>query len=281
MVTTGFAGRIAAIVIHRTRGDDGATRARGRLPDAARHADRAVSAAGGLDMIARQLQPLIEKRLGKPLIVENRPGGGTTIGAARSRRRRPTATRCCSATRSPLSIAVNINKNVPYDPVKDFIPVVADRQRGLRVRVRASAAGENARRVHQGGEGKAGHDFIRLRRPGIDRSICLRKCCRAMAGIKMVHVPYRGDAPVMNDMIAGHIPCAFVELGVAMPFIQAGKVTALGVSSATRVPRDAGHSDDRGSGRADVRGGVVADVRRCRRARRAASSTSCTTTSAR
>jgi tripartite-type tricarboxylate transporter receptor subunit TctC len=57
-----------------------------------------------------------------------------------------------------------------------------------------------------------------------------------MAGIRMVHVPYRGDNPVLSDIVAGHIPAAFVEMGVAMPFISARKVRALGVSSPTRVP---------------------------------------------
>lgn len=191
--------------------------------------------AGGLDMIARQLQPLIEKRLGKPFIVENRPGGGTTIGAAAVARAAPDGYTMLFATSSPLSIAVNINKNVPYDPVKDFIPVSMI---GSGVFVFVTGLGVPANNLAEfiklakekpgtisfgsGGPGSIQHLFAEM--------------LQAQADMKMVHVPYRGDAPVMNDMIAGHIPCAFVELGVAIPFIKAGKVKALGVSSGTRVP---------------------------------------------
>jgi tripartite-type tricarboxylate transporter receptor subunit TctC len=191
--------------------------------------------AGGLDMMARHLQPFIEKRLGKPFIVENRPGGGTTIGAAAVARAAPDGYTMLFATSSPLSIAVNINKNVPYDPVKDFIPVSMIGN-SVFVFVTTPSLPPNTLA-----------DFIKLAKekpgtisfgsggPGSIQHL-FAEMLQNQAGIKMVHVPYRGDAPVLNDMIAGHIPCAFVEVGVAIPFIQAGKVKALGVSSTTRVP---------------------------------------------
>jgi len=191
--------------------------------------------AGGLDMIARQLQPLIEKRLGKPFIVENRPGGGTTIGAAAVARAAPDGYTLLYATSSPFAIAVNINKNVPYDPVKDFIPLgmiansvfvfVASNSlpvNNLAEFIKLAKEKPGTISFGSGGPGSVQHLFAEM--------------LQSQADIKMVHVPYRGDAPVLNDMIAGHIPCAFVELGVAIPFIQAKSVKALGVSSNTRVP---------------------------------------------
>ena len=219
--------------------------------------------AGGLDMMARQLQPLIEKRLGKPFIVENRPGGGTTIGAAAVARAAPDGYTLLFATSSPLSIAVNINKNVPYDPVKDFIPVTMI---GSSVFVFVATPSLPANNLA---------DFIKLakEKPGTisfgsggagSIQHLFAEMLQNQADIKMVHVPYRGDAPVLNDMIAGHIPCAFVELGVAIPFIQADKIKALGVSTGRACRRCRTFRPLRKPA-CRLRSRVMADVRRAGR----------------
>jgi tripartite-type tricarboxylate transporter receptor subunit TctC len=190
---------------------------------------------GGLDMIARQMQPEIEKRLGKPLVIENKPGAGTMIGAAYVAKAAPDGYTILFGSASPLAIAVNINKDPPYDPAKDFVPIsmignavfvfVVSPTVGVNTLAEfIKLAKEKPEKFSfgSGGNGSMQHLFSEM--------------LQTMAGIKMVHVPYRGDNPVLSDIIADHIPCAFVELGVAMPFITAGKVRALGVSSATRVP---------------------------------------------
>ncbi len=190
---------------------------------------------GGLDMIARQLQPRIEQRLGRPLLIENRPGAGTMIGAATVAKAAPDGYTLLFGSVSPLAIAVAVNKNPPYDPVRDFVPIsmignaafVFVVGPGLGVTTLAefiTLAKEKPNQLSygSGGNGSIQHLFSEL--------------MQTMTGIRMVHVPYRGDNPVLTDIVAGHIRAAFVEMGVAMPFINAGKVRALGVSSATRVP---------------------------------------------
>jgi tripartite-type tricarboxylate transporter receptor subunit TctC len=190
---------------------------------------------GGLDMIARQLQPLLEQRLGKPLLIENRPGAGTMIGAAAVAKAAPDGYTLLFGSASPLAIAVSVNKNPPYDPVRDFVPIAMIGNAAfvfvvtpdLGVSTLAdfiTLAKDNPAQLSfgSGGNGSIQHLFSEL--------------LQTMAGIRMVHVPYRGDNPVLSDIVAGHIPAAFVEMGVAMPFISARKVRALGVSSPTRVP---------------------------------------------
>ena len=187
---------------------------------------------GGLDMIARQLQPLLEQRLGKPLLIENRPGAGTMIGAAAVAKAAPDGYTLLFGSASPLAIAVNVNKNPPYDPVRDFVPIAMIGNAAfvfvvtpdLGVNTLAdfiTLAKDNPRQLSfgSGGNGSIQHLFAEL--------------LQTMAGIRMVHVPYRGDNPVLSDIVAGHIPAAFVEMGVAMPFIGARKVRALAVSSST------------------------------------------------
>jgi tripartite-type tricarboxylate transporter receptor subunit TctC len=190
---------------------------------------------GGLDMIARQLQPLMEERLGKSLVIENKPGAGTMIGAAYVAKAPPDGYTILFGSASPLAIAVNVNKDPPYNPVRDFVPVsmignavfvfVVSPSLGVSTLadfVKLAKDNPGKFSFGSGGTGSMQHLFSEM--------------LQAMAAIKMVHVPYRGDNPTITDILGGQIPCAFVELGVAMPFLQAGRLKALGVSSATRVP---------------------------------------------
>ena len=216
---------------------------------------------GGLDMIARQLQPLMEQKLGKPLVIENKPGAGTMIGAAYVAKAAPDGYTILFGSASPLAIAVNVNKDPPYDPAKDFVPIsmignavfvfVVSPALGVNtladfIKLAKDKPGQLS--FGSGGTGSMQHLFSEL--------------MQTMAGIKMVHVPYRGDNPTLTDIIAGHIPCAFVELGVAMPFIRRERC-----KRARRVVRhagagDAGDPDRGGSRRAGVQRSVVANVRR-------------------
>ena len=217
------------------------------------------AAGGGLDMIARQLQPLLEQRWGKALIIENRPGAGTSLGAAAAAKAAPDGYTMLFGTTSPLSIAVNVYKSVPYDPVKDFIPVarignaafVFIATPDLKIKTLAEfiamAKGKPGQiSFGSGGTGSMQHLFAEL--------------LQSMSGIKMVHVPYRGDNPVITDIIAGHIPVAFVEMGVAMPYRSRQGGAARRVVGTARAG-DAQRADDFGIRRAGIRRGVVADVR--------------------
>jgi tripartite-type tricarboxylate transporter receptor subunit TctC len=171
------------------------------------------------------------------LLIENRPGAGTMIGAAAVAKAAPDGYTLLFGSASPLAIAVNVNKNKnpPYDPVRDFVPIAMIGNAAfvfvvtpdLGVNTLAdfiTLAKDNPRQLSfgSGGNGSIQHLFAEL--------------LQTMAGIRMVHVPYRGDNPVLSDIVAGHIPAAFVEMGVAMPFIGARKVRALAVSSSIRVP---------------------------------------------
>ena len=103
--------------------------------------------AGGLDMIARQLQPLIEKRLGKPFIVENRPGGGTTIGAAAVARAAPDGYTMLFGTMGTHGSNPALYKALPYDALRDFTPIhalFADSNRGGWPNSDRAISGESA-----------------------------------------------------------------------------------------------------------------------------------------
>jgi tripartite-type tricarboxylate transporter receptor subunit TctC len=191
--------------------------------------------AGGVDVFARLLQNPLEKRLGKPLVVENRPGGGTTIGTAYVAKAAPDGYTLLYATPSALAINVTVHKSLPYDPVKDFTPVALTGNAAFVLLVTPSLPVKNLREFIALAKSKPGEISFASGGPGSPQHLFM-ELLRSMTGLKLVHVPYKGDAPILTDLTAGHIPVSFCELGVALPFIKEGKVRALAVSSPTRIP---------------------------------------------
>ena len=219
---------------------------------------------GGLDMIARQLQPLLEQRLGKPLLIENRPRAGTMIGAAAVAKAAPDGYTLLFGSASPLAIAVSVNKNPPYDPVRDFVPIAMIGNAAfvfvvtpdLGVSTLAdfiTLAKDNPGQLSfgSGGNGSIQHLFSEL--------------LQTMAGIRMVHVPYRGDNPVLNDIVAGHIPAAFRRDGRRHAVHQCGQGAGARRIVANTRACHARHSDNCGGRRSRLQRRVMADVRRPRR----------------
>jgi tripartite-type tricarboxylate transporter receptor subunit TctC len=190
---------------------------------------------GGIDVFARLLQNPLEQRLGKPIVVENRPGGGTTIGAAAVAKAEPDGYTLLYGTPSSLAVSVAVFKSLSYDPAKDFTPIVLTGNAPFVLLTTPSLPVKNLADLIKLAKEKPGQISFASGGPGSPQHLFM-ELMRTMAGLDMVHVPYRGDGPILTDLTAGHIPIAFCELGVSLPFIKEGKVRALAVSSATRVP---------------------------------------------
>ena len=134
-----------------------------------------------------------------------------------------------------FAINVTLNKNLPYDPAQGFRADRAHLERAVHAAGQSVAAGQDRSR-----------DWIKLREgaaeppsygsagPGSPQHLSM-ELLKTHDRDQMVHVPYRGDAPALNDLVAGHIPTHVREPTPALPLIQAGKVRALGVSSPTRL----------------------------------------------
>jgi tripartite-type tricarboxylate transporter receptor subunit TctC len=197
------------------------------------------AAGGGLDVFARQLAQKLTERLAKTIVVENRPGAGTVIGASYVARAAPDGYTIMLGTSSPFAINVTLNKNLPYDPARDFAPIIhtSDAPFLLLVHpnVPATTVGEWVKWVRAQPKppsyGTAG--------PGSPQHLSM-ELLKSLSGTKLVHVPYRGDAPALNDLVAGHIPTQFAQPTPVLPLLQAGKVRALGISSAKRFGPMAG-----------------------------------------
>jgi tripartite-type tricarboxylate transporter receptor subunit TctC len=192
-------------------------------------------AGGAVDAICRAVAQPLSERLGKSVVVENRPGAGSVIGTAAGAKASPDGYTMVMAGSGSLAISATMYKKLPYDPIKDFVhvalgakvPFVLVVNPSLPVRSVAELvayAKENPGKLSfaSGGPGSPHHLYGEL--------------LKSMTGIEMTHVPYKGSAPALTDVIAGHVPILFSDTVPSLPQIREGKVRALGVSTAVRLP---------------------------------------------
>jgi len=187
------------------------------------------AAGGGTDILARAVAQRLEQRLGKPFVIENRVGAGTVLAAGAAAKATPDGYTLMQATSGTLAMNGTIFKSLPYDPAKDLIPValvaavpfVLLVNADLPVRSVADLvklAKEKPLSYGSGGPGAFHHLNTEL--------------FSTMTGIKMSHVPYRGSAPALIDLVAGHIQVLFTDLAPAIELVRSNKVRVLGITTA-------------------------------------------------
>ena len=184
---------------------------------------------GGTDILARAVAQRLEQRLGKPFVIENRVGAGTVLAAGAAAKATPDGYTLMQATSGTLAMNGTIFKSLPYDPVKDLIPVALVAAVPFVLLVNADLpiksvadlvklAKEKPLSYGSGGPGAFHHLNAEL--------------FSAMTGIKMSHVPYRGSAPALLDLVAGHIQVLFTDLAPAIDLVRSNKVRVLGITTA-------------------------------------------------
>ena len=195
----------------------------------------APAAPGGLySLFARLIGTMLEQRLGRAFVVENRPGASSVVGAVYLARSAPDGYTLMVATSSTMATNVTLFKNLPYDPTVDLAPValIARVPEVLVVNaalpIRSVADIAALARATPGGLhfGSAG--------PGTSQHLG-GEMLKAALGVELTHVPYKGMQPALSDVAGGHIPMTFSPIGLALPLIQAGKLRPIGLSMAERV----------------------------------------------
>ncbi|HEY1978683.1 MAG TPA: tripartite tricarboxylate transporter substrate binding protein [Xanthobacteraceae bacterium] len=187
--------------------------------------------AGGTDVLARLLAQKLEQGFGQPFVVENRPGAGTVIATNFVAKSAPDGYTIMMAV-SSLAIDATLYKSLPYDPGQDlalvsliawvpFVLVVDPSLPVNSVEELIRLAKQRPLSYGSGGIGAFHHLAAAL--------------FASMAGIKMTHVPYRGTAPALTDLMGGYIQLVFSDLGPALPLIKGGKLRPLAVTSKQRV----------------------------------------------
>jgi tripartite-type tricarboxylate transporter receptor subunit TctC len=191
-------------------------------------------AGGGTDILTRMLAAELQDKLKQPFIVENRTGAGTIIAASAVAKSPPDGYTLLLAPVTTLAIGPSVYKSLPYDTVKDFAPVglvgaaefalVANPSLGattLPELIALIRSKPGALSYGSAGRSTPHHLFMEM--------------FLKMIGGRAQHVPYRGSVPALADVVGGEVQLMMVDLAVAIPMIEAGKVRVYGVASAKRV----------------------------------------------
>lgn len=190
---------------------------------------------GGMEMVARLFAPKMEQRLGKPFVIENRPGAGTNIGAAAVARAAPDGHMLLMATSSTMAINASVYKSLPFDPLRDLMPVVLYARVPFVLVVNPASPIKTAPDLVQRAKEKPGTLTFGSSGTGT-ASHLFAELFKTHTGINVTHVPYKSMMQPLNDVLVGHLDYMFSDLSPALPLVRAGKLRALGVTSATRVP---------------------------------------------
>jgi tripartite-type tricarboxylate transporter receptor subunit TctC len=189
---------------------------------------------GAIDVGARFFAQKLGERLGKPFVVENRPGAGTVIAANALAKAAPDGYTVLVAL-SPLATNATLYKQLPYDPTKDFAPVARVADIPFVLVVNPSLPVHSVTELIAYAKERQGRLTYASSGPGSTLHLA-GELLKSMTGIEMTHVPYRGSPPALSDVIAGHVDLMFSDPSSAVAQIKEGKVRPLGVSSLTRMP---------------------------------------------
>ena len=188
---------------------------------------------GATDIIARKLAAPLGQRLGQPVIVENKAGAGTAIGAALVAKSAPDGYTLLISSNTTFTVNAALKNSLPYDPQKDFESVGLIGSSPLVLlahpKVPANTVKELIALSHKDGKGLNFGSF------GVGTTAHMAgEMFKVMTGANMVHVAYRGSAPAMTDLIGGQIPLTFDTNVAALPQMATGKVKAIAVTSRQR-----------------------------------------------
>jgi tripartite-type tricarboxylate transporter receptor subunit TctC len=189
---------------------------------------------GSTDILARALAPKLGAALGQNVIVDNKPGAGGSLGAAEAAKAEPDGHTLLMGHIGTLAVNPSMYPKLPYDPLKSFVPVAyvarvpnvlvvraASPLRTLKDLLDAARAQPGKLTFSSGGNGSAAHITV--------------ESLKLKTKVFMLHIPYRGTAPSITDLIAGQVDCTFTGAPAVIPHVRSGRLRALAVSSAQRV----------------------------------------------
>ena len=195
----------------------------------------AFNAGGATDIIARIVSQKLSDSLGQSVVVDNRPGATGIVGTEMVAKSPPDGYTMLMVTAGTHAINASLFKNLPYDPVKDFVHINWTAVAPNVLIVNNSVPATNVQELIRLAKEKPGQ--LTFGSAGSGSTLHLSgEEFKYMAGINITHVPYKGGAPAMTDLLGGRLTMMFDSISQAVPHIKAGKVRALGVTSAKRVP---------------------------------------------
>jgi len=192
-------------------------------------------AGGATDILAREVAKHLTDAWGQSVVVDNRPGAGGNIGSELVAKAAPDGYTLEMGTVGTHAINASLYSKMPYDHVKDFVPVILVAGVPNVLEVNPALPVNSVQELIA--YAKANPGKLNFASSGSGTSIHLSgELFKVMAGVQMTHVPYKGSAPALQDLIGGQVQLMFDNLPPSLPQIKAGKLRALAVTSAARAP---------------------------------------------
>ncbi|RPJ47416.1 MAG: tripartite tricarboxylate transporter substrate binding protein [Betaproteobacteria bacterium] len=190
------------------------------------------AAGGSTDIMGRLVAQKLSEAWGQQVIVDNRPGGSTVIGTDIVAKSAPDG-HTLLVTPAPFTIVPSLLKKLPYDPARDFEPITLINTTPLVVVVNPGVPAKNIRELIALAKARPG--VLNFGSSGSGGSNHLAgELFNAMANVRIMHVPYKGNAPALTDLIGGHVDIVFNGLTSALQYIKSGRLRALAVTSLKR-----------------------------------------------
>jgi tripartite-type tricarboxylate transporter receptor subunit TctC len=190
---------------------------------------------GGSDVIARTIGAQLSKQLNQTVIIENKPGAATMIGAQAAARSAPDGYTIFSGDNATYVFNSALYKKMQYDPQKDFAPITLIARFPLLLVANPNAGFKNAKDLIEQVKRSPGKYNYASVGPGSPHHLAM-EMIKQKTGAFIVHIPYRGAGPAVQDLLAGQVPMMVLDLATALPHIKTGKLTALAVASGNRLP---------------------------------------------
>ena len=192
-------------------------------------------AGGPLDIMARAIGQKLTEAWKQPVVVDNRAGAGGNIGADFVAKSAPDGYTLLMGAVATHAINPSLYSKIPYDPVKDFAPVALVAQVPNILVVNPAVPAKTVRELIDLARAKPGSLNFGSGSTGSTGHLA-GELFNTMAGVKMVHIPYKGAAPATADLLGGQVQLMFDNLASALPNVKAGKLRALAVTTLTRSP---------------------------------------------
>jgi len=192
-------------------------------------------AGGTADLLARQIGQTMGEALRQQVVIENRTGAGGNIGADLAAKAKPDGYTLLMGTVSTHAINPNLYPNMPYDPVKDFAPVAMVARMPNLLVLHPSVPAANVAELIALAKARPGTLAFASAGNGTTQHLA-GELFKKMADVDMIHVPYKGNAPAVTDLVGGQVQVMFDNIPVSLQQVRAGKLRALAVTGPARSP---------------------------------------------
>ncbi len=191
------------------------------------------TAAGSTDQLSRALAQRLGDALGQPVLVENRPGANTIIGAEAAAKSEPDGYTLFMGSSGSLAVNPSLYAKLPYDPARDFSLVTLTASSPLVLVLHPSVPVNSVKELADYARANPGK--LNFASVGNGNPLHLAgELFKAMAGVQLTHVPYKGSAPALTDLLAGQVQLMFDTPITSMPHVRSGKLKAFAVTTAKR-----------------------------------------------